>query len=269
MTQPKTSNNVNTNQTVRLSVQISLNGLSFLGLSNNGETTFFSAYEYATTTTPEDILEELKKEIQKHALDKLHEVSIVYATPYATVVPTSLFDEAKASEYLKFNTKILVNDFVAFDHLEHHQLTVVHVPFVNINNYIFEHFGDFQFFHCKGVLLNYILNKEKYSIEPKIYLHIIDGLFECIVIKNGKLALCNSYPYKTPEDLAYFTLFCFEQLKLDPNKAQTILLGSIEDKDEYFEILYTYIRNISFHTHDLPSIDDEAPHRHILHKILS
>jgi hypothetical protein len=67
-----------------------------------------------------------------------------------------------------------------------------------------------------------------------------------VVVKNGRTVLCNTYSYKTPEDLIYYVLFCVEQLGLNPDTLPVIICGEIELGDANYEILYTYIRHISF-----------------------
>ena len=43
----------------------------------------------------------------------------------------------------------------------------------------------------------------------------------------------------------YFTLFAFEQLKIETEKVEVQLYGDITKGDEYFNLLYKYIRNLS------------------------
>jgi hypothetical protein len=55
----------------------------------------------------------------------------------------------------------------------------------------------------------------------------------------------NSFEFTTKEDLLYFTLFAFEQLKIETEKVEVQLYGDITKGDEYFNLLYEYIRNLS------------------------
>ena len=54
----------------------------------------------------------------------------------------------------------------------------------------------------------------------------------------------DSFNFETKEDILYFTLFAFEQLKLDINTVNILLFGDIIKEDDNFKILYEYIRNI-------------------------
>ncbi|WP_175445435.1 DUF3822 family protein [Ulvibacter litoralis] len=232
-----------------MSVQISLTGLSFLVKNtDSNETHFFTENKFDGTRSPEEI--ELEIDTILSETDALQlpftEVTLIYTNTIYTTVPASLFDESKASEYLKFNSKILANDFIAFDTVETQDLVVVYIPFVNINNYFFDRFGSFQYFHGTSIFLKKILSAEKYSIVSKFYMHVQEDQFDCISIKNGALQLCNTYSYKTPEDFIYYTLFCLEQLKLNPDSLSVFICGEIDENDANYKMLYTYIRNISF-----------------------
>ncbi|WP_026450034.1 DUF3822 family protein [Aequorivita capsosiphonis] len=272
MTLQKTNNIQNTLNN-RLSVQVSLNGLSFL-VSNAESTEVFLFLENILdySTTPEELLMEIESIIYNNEdlNTNFQEVSVVYSTPLYSLVPGSLFDETKASEYLKFNSKILANDYMAHDVLEIQDIVVVYVPFMNINNFFFEKYGSFNYYHSTTVLLRSILENQKYSL-PKMYLHFQKNSFDCIVLKNGELQLCNSYAYKTPEDFIYYTLFCMEQLKLDPENLPVLLCGEIDKEDENYKMAYTFIRNIDFLESNAiitKFASDDKSHQHFILKNL-
>ncbi|HPE82797.1 MAG: DUF3822 family protein [Aequorivita sp.] len=265
------TNNIQNTLNNRLSVQVSLNGLSFL-ITNpeSEEAVFFLEKVLDHSTTPEELLMDIEAIMFKNNIlnEAFSEVSVVYTTPVYSLVPTLLFDETKASEYLKFNSKILANDYMAHDIIENHDIVVVYVPFMNINNFFFEKYGSFSYYHAITVMLKVILEKENDSL-PKMYLHFHKNSFDCIVVKNGELQLCNSYTYKTPEDFIYYTLFCMEQLNLNPENLPVILFGEIEKEDDNFKIAYTYIRNLEFidssSSYKKP-LDNDRPHNHFILK---
>ncbi|NND62921.1 MAG: DUF3822 family protein [Flavobacteriaceae bacterium] len=268
MTAPKTNNN-NTNQTNRLSVQVSLTGLSFLVSTLEGAFVHFSEKQFDSKHTPEELLIELTRIFSEEAIlnNSFSEVEIIYLTHNYTCVPAALFDEKKASEYLKFNTKILGNDFISHDLVENHGIVVVYIPFVNINNFIFEKFGEFTYHHSSAKLLKTILDREKHQKGPRVYVHLNKKQLDCMVIKDGQLQLNNSFLYETPEDLIYYVLFCFEQLKLNPDKVETILCGAIHAHDPLYEILFTYVRNIDFIDGPQKQFMEEEFHEHFLLKV--
>ncbi|WP_313113701.1 DUF3822 family protein [Aequorivita sediminis] len=263
------TDNIQDNLQYRLSVQVSLNGLSFLVTNpKSEETVFFIEKTLDHSTTPEELLMDIESIMSQNNIlnSSFSEVTVVYSTPIYSLVPAPIFDETKASEYLKFNSKILANDYMAHDVIEKHDIVVVYVPFMNINNYFFEKYGSFNYYHATSILLKAILEKERYSL-PKMFLNFQKNNFDCIVLKDGQLQLCNSYNYRTPEDFIYYTLFCMEQLKLNPDTLPVTLLGEIDEDDDSYKIAYTYIRNIDFAKTEVSEInlDSEiSTHRHFI-----
>ncbi len=272
MTLERSINNDTINTNKSLSVQISLTGLSFLATSSdNREVLFFSEEKFDNTTTPEEILTVIDSVINSNEglQHSFNQVTLLYATNLYTLVPVSLFDEKKASEYLKFNSKILANDFISHDTLKNHDLVVVYVPYININNYFFEKYGSFQYYHTNSILIRTIMNAEKFSNEAKVYLHVQTESFDCLIVKEGKLILCNTYSYRTPEDFIYYLLFCMEQLKLNPESTEVVLSGDIKKKSEIYTIVYKYVRHVSFTSEKFSKLsfsENTEPHQHFVLK---
>ena len=80
----------------------------------------------------------------------------------------------------------------------------------------------------------------------KIHVHVFKDSFTCIVSKDSKLQLCNTYSYKTPEDFIYYILFCYEQLGLKTETDTITLSWAIEKGDSLYALLFTYVRHINF-----------------------
>lgn len=238
--------NLHTNKHQSLSVQISLNGLSFLITDENQNQIRFENEEWFYATTPFELHSELEKLLRKLPQNSVFkEVSVIYETPVYTVVPELFFDERKASEYLKFNSKILVNDYISHDRLDFLNLVVVYVPLMNLNNALFEKLGSFEYFHLATVLLDAFF-KIHDKAETRVFVHVRESSFDCVVYKEDRLELCNSYPYASPEDFLYYLLFMMEQLQLNPDKIPISLCGKIQENNAIHELLYKYIRHIDF-----------------------
>ncbi len=244
----------------RLSVQISLNGLSFLVSDQFKKEVFYKEVHFTETKTPEELLEELEITFENttRLSEKFINVSVAYDTPLYTLVPATIFDENKASDYLKFNSKILATDFIANESFNNDEIVTVYVPFVNINNFFFDQFGSFNYYHSITLFTEKILNIEKGNDNKKIYLQVSDAMFHLVAVSNGQLKLCNTYTYKTAEDFCYYALFTIEQLRYNPDKIEVILSGKIDLESELYKLLFTYIRNISFLNSDVSKISTEA-----------
>lgn len=232
-----------------LSIQISLNGLSFYIL-NTKESAIVKIEHivFDKKVTPFELLDAIKHTFNtKEWLNEdFDNVLVIHVNELATLVPEPLFNEDAIADYLKLNTKILKTDFITFDTISVNETINVYVPYVNVNNYIYERFGDFTYKHYSTILIEEILAQEKNASGNKMYIHVNATHFEIIVIKEGTLALYNTFEYHTTQDFIYYVLFTAEQLNLNPEVIETVLLGSITDDDALYSILYKYVRHISF-----------------------
>lgn len=266
-------NSLHTIPNKRLSVQVSLTGLSFLLTnSSKSEVIHFSSIVYQKERTPEELLLDIDNFIKEHVSEpsEFESVNVIYSNAEYTAVPSPLFDEAKASDYLKFNAKILANDFIAWDEVTSRNLHIVYVPYVNINNFLFDIFGSFQYFHSASVMLEMIPPGSRFTEEASVYINVERTNFQIVIQSASELMLCNSYHFVTPEDFIYYILFCFEQLEINPDSAKVVMMGQIKKEDPLYEIAYTYIRNIEFLPEGaaLMALDETLAHEHALLKYI-
>lgn len=247
-----------------LSIQVHLSGLSFCIYNRSTNTVeHLQSKEFDKKQTPLDVLDALKAELSSNIVfsDTFETVTIIYQNELSNLVPKELFDENNSADYLKFSSKILQSDYVTFDEIAINNTCNVYVPYVNINNYIFETFGEFTFKHSSTILIDTILQKETNSKDKKVYINVNKSHLEILTIDKGNLLIYNSFDYFTPEDFIYFVLFTLEQLQLDTETIPIKLLGTISEQDDVYKILYKYIRFIDFEsaTHSFKFSEDQKP----------
>lgn len=260
------------NNIKELSIQVNLNGLSFCILNRTSNTIeFLNHLPFEHKLTPFDVLNRLKTELSSNTVfsDEFNSVIVIHQNELASLVPKTLYDENHKVDYLKFNAKILKTDFITQDEIAINDSINVYIPYVNINNYIFETFGAFVYKHSSTVLVDTILQKYSVKETPEVYININSSTIEVCVVDNKQLQLFNVFEYHSKEDFIYYILFVFEQLKLDAEVTQTKLSGSIKKDDELFNILYTYIRHVDiikpeFSFNFSVGIDKENLHNHYL-----
>jgi len=245
-----------------LSIQVSLNGLSFCVLNTHSNTiTYLKVIVKDKKQTPEAILDSLKHVFNTEAIfaNNFDKLTVIHVNELSTLVPKPMFDEEAIADYLKLNAKILKTDFITHDEITINDSMNVYVPYANINNFIYDQFGDFTYKHYSTVLIETILTAEKHSNEPKLFAHINRSHFEIIAIKDGELNLYNTFNYNTAEDFIYYILFTAEQLNLNPETIKLVLLGAVAERDELYKIAYKYIRNVSFgKNHTAYTFDDQS-----------
>ena len=232
-----------------LSIQISLSGLSFCILHKETKTiSYLNNFNFDKKLNPHEVLDKLKDvfHTETRLQSAFNTVTVIHANELATLVPKPLFDETALADYLKFNSKILKSDFIAFDTIDINESVNVYVPYANINNFIYDLFGAFTYKHISTILIEQLLMIEKNAAELKMYVHVDYKNFEIIVIENGKLLLYNTFEFNTKEDFIYYILFTAEQLKLNPETLHLIFIGNINKEDAFYNMAYKYIRHIDF-----------------------
>lgn len=262
--------NKNTKQatSLKLSIQISLSGLSFCVLNtDNNSITFIKTRHFDTRLNPLDLLEALKEEFKKEPLidQSFEDICIIHDNDIAALVPLPLFDEDCLADYLKFNSKILKSDYLTYDELTVNDSVSVYVPYMNINNYIYDLHGEFTYKHLSTVLIHALIKIEKNSQTLKMYVNVHKTHFEIVVIEKSKLLFYNTFIYNSKEDFIYFILFTAEQLKLNPESLNLLFIGDITRDSELYQITYKYIRHVNFgERHDTYSYPfrPETAHAH-------
>ena len=236
------------NNIKELSIQVNLNGLSFCILNRTSNTIeYLNTITFESKLTPFDALNRMKTELSANSrfLDTFNAVNVIHQNELSTLVPKDLYNEDQKANYLKFNAKILKTDFVTHDDISVNQSVNIYIPYVNINNYIFDTFGEFTYKHSSTILIDTILQRSQSESKPMIYVHVNETMLEILVIDKGQLQLFNVFEYYSKEDFIYYILFVYEQLELDVETAPIHISGKIEKDDELFKLIYTYVRHVS------------------------
>jgi len=234
------------NTTYKLSIQLSLNGFSFCIANSMGE-----IITSEDTFSKEDLLteQELKQQLvttfetKPELQAQFAQIEIIYTNDLYCFVPKNLYDENQKELYFKYTLKTLATDFISGDELNSAPIINLFIPYININNYLVERFEEFNFQHSSGLIVNYLLQKEALETDFKIYLYFHSQHFDLIITKGNKLQLCNTYGNQSDEDILYYLLFVMEQLELSSESTEVHLLNFCTDS--LYELLYTYIRNIT------------------------
>ena len=143
MTKKRKNNSTDISDTnfKKLSIQVSLNGLSFCVADTVSHQVLLSdTIIFQEELNPEELLSHLIGLFKKHELEEksFDEVILIHRNTLFGLVPKPLFDPNTLTDYLKFNTKLFSNDALAFDEVEHEDMVNVYVPYTNVNNYIYD-----------------------------------------------------------------------------------------------------------------------------------
>ena len=231
----------------KLSIQVSLNGLSFcIKDGAAGAVSYYKELVFEDRIGLAALEQALVEEIE--ALDGYDPeslaVKVIHDNELNTLVPKPLFNEDHLADYLKFNTRILKNDFIAFEPVLADAYNIF-IPYANINNKVFELFGDFEYSHASTLLINQLVGAYKHT-KDRLMIAYVSAFkhFELIIINNGELELYNSFHYNNADDFIYYVLFTAEQMEMNPETFSLYILGLEDESHPFYERAYTYVRNI-------------------------
>jgi hypothetical protein len=232
-----------------LSIQLSLDGFSFCVIDKSynlvQELVYHEFEEKAGT--PENLLARIEELFKREELLKYKygSVNVSHVNELSAPVPKSLFDETNLKSYIRYSSKTYENDYVVYDEVEDHDMINVYIPFVNVNNFLLDQFGSFEYKHFSTTLLSNLLNTYRFSEHPHLFVHLEKSRMYLVAISNSKLQLYNSFSFSTKEDFIYYILFVLEQLSMDPETVELVLSGQIDIDSPLYKIAYTYVRKIS------------------------
>ena len=232
--------NIGLANSYHLSIQLGVYHFSYCLLNT---TTF--TYDYIKKyplTYKDNTATEITEIINNDAILKadFSSQSIAFVNFPSTLVPDKMYKKEEAESLLAFNTKV-IGTVLADNIISQKAYLIYSVP-KSILTIVSNFFPKAKYKAQESILIQQYseLNTEK----KKAYLYLNEQKVSITIFNGDKLIFNNSFKYTSKEDLLYYVLFSFEQLKLSPDSIDTTVFGTIEDTDESFSLMYEYIRNI-------------------------
>jgi hypothetical protein len=177
-----------------------------------------------------------------------HTVKGIIANSRFTLIPEALFMEGDKESYFTFLHERESGEVVFSDRLEHMGIYTVYSIPGHSRKEMGRAFPKLSVCHISSVLIGNIWRKVKNLSGRKVFLNLREGQFDLLVFEGKELKYCNSFHFHTPEDIAYYVIFVFEQLNLNPEEISMVLLGNVDNFSPVYDLLFRYIRNLEFLT---------------------
>ena len=175
-----------------------------------------------------------------------HKVNCVIGNAKATLIPEALFIESEKESYFHFLQEKEAGEVVLTDRIEHLGIYTVYGISGICRKDLYKFFPNAGLCHISSVLIENIWMIVKNMTGCQVYLNIRDGQFDLLVFEGKQLKYCNVFKYLTAEDIAYYVIFVFEQLNLNPEEVRMNLTGNTDRFSPLYDLLFRYIRNIEF-----------------------
>ena len=239
---------INLTQSYQLSIQLSLNGLSFCILDPVRNK--FIALQHTSFNTElifDDYLNGIEDYLRKTDLlnHKYKTVKLIWVSNKNTLIPSTLFAIDNLKKYFEFNQTINDLDEIHYTELKYSNAYSVFVIPNQIATIFVREYPNISFYNQQIPAIEQALFRH-HSGTFKVFVNVEDEFFDLLITQNGKLLLYNNFLYKNEIDMLYYIIYSFEQFKLNPESTDLILSGIISKNSKEYLKLKEYIRQIKF-----------------------
>lgn len=242
---------INITRSYHLSIQIDLNGFSFCILDTI-RNKYVALKYYSFAPDSEDPGKQIRNIFEKDEFlnQEFKGSKLICTSKKSTLIPDPLFNKNNPEDYFSFNHSLNDSeDQILYNRVKNAEAYVVFAVPGFLTSLVQDYLPSIKIFHQSTPLIeNIFLNRRNKKDQVTVYMNVAKDMFDIVVIDGKKLNLYNCFSFQDENDLIYFTLYIFEQLKLDPEKTEIMLSGNITKTMKHYEILKKYIRHIRFDT---------------------
>lgn len=239
---------INLTHSYNLSIQVSLNGLSFCILDPLREKYIaFSHKNFDIDLYFNDFLNLVEDFIGENELlnHTYKNVKLIWISNKNTLVPSVLFKKDNLRKYFEFNQKLDDLDELHFNELKYIDAYSVYIVPNLLANIFTKQFPKISFYNQQIPFIEHTMFKY-HSETKKVFVNVNESFIDLSLTENGKLLLYNNFTYKTETDLIYFILYVFNQFDLNTETTELILSGRIDKKSLLFLKLKEFVNHLKF-----------------------
>jgi hypothetical protein len=241
----------------KLSILITQDGLSYslYSISENKFQTLVSKKFNSKSSW----LSEIREFVENEKLNNkdFHSVDIIYATNKVSIVPDAIFNKQDVEKIYKLNfyhepntRKILSKNLARSSNaivfsVEKELLELLTSLFTSYN---------IAPQSSKFIESNFMKNRISNDREKtKMFVQVFEDFMEILVLKDSKIFLYNTFVYQTANDLLYYVINVFEQLKLSQKETEVAFSGFIDTDNlailnlkKFVQMVYFVSQNIDY-----------------------
>ncbi|MFA6125857.1 MAG: DUF3822 family protein [Bacteroidales bacterium] len=207
----------------------------------------FKNYWFDHPVTTGDLGNHFRKLLlgDSYLLRQYKSVKLVYLTPVSVLVPAPLFRKEAPEVYFNTGPHLASSDKVLFRKIPAIEaFSVFPVPGELISQ-VGMVLNDVQFFHQGCPQIEAAISESvKISDQSHILANINPGFVDLMILESGKLKLFNSFVIKNPEDIAFYTLYLYEQFGFSQEETPLLVSGFIELYPGMMELLNRFLRKV-------------------------
>ncbi|MGH1336124.1 MAG: DUF3822 family protein [Aureispira sp.] len=236
--------NKNLTDTYNLSILLGVDRLSYLISDAQQQILVLRVYQLPKSVNLSALQQLLLEDALLRGPFKQHTIGI-FSTRFS-LVPTALFDEKKAKEYLQMMVALEEQDQMGQDKVAVLDAINLYACETTYLELLQTHFQGASTYHVStGMIQNFVTNFDS-NASQNIFLHIYGNNISLTVVDHGKLIFHNLFEFKASPDCLYYVLLVFKQLGLKPETHPLYITGELVVDSEIHQLLYKYIKTIHF-----------------------
>lgn len=214
---------------------------------------FFEDYILGDLANPNDLLYQLQTLFEAHPLLMAgfwKRVTIGVKNQKFIQVPTSLFEESAAGDYLKFNSAFDAEAEVALHNQQSMGAVTVFALYKNIHEWLVHQYSrtETTFIHQATGLIEGITRYNHSHPGNPLYLYVDRFKLHIVSVKDGQLMYYNQFAIKQFADYVKYIMLVLNALRMDQQTSEIVLWGYIGKSSPHYHEFIKYIRNVSFGT---------------------
>ncbi|MDP4184099.1 MAG: DUF3822 family protein [Bacteroidota bacterium] len=242
---------VNATNLYHLSIQVGQDGFSFCILDtirNKFIVLKNLPYELKSSTA---LARKVKEIHQEEYLLRFpyKSVSAIFCSKRATCIPSEFYDAQYAEKTLLFNHPFIQGEKTVNDTIPGAWSYLIYSIPVNLEETLKNLFPGIILHHHTFPFITNAFKVAKDN-ETKVFINQNLDFIDLLVVRKGKMIMLNHFTVKSERDFLYFSLYVFEQLKLDTEKTEVILSGFIGKEKPIYLLLKKYIKHITIDAPD-------------------
>jgi hypothetical protein len=241
---------LNQSKNYYISIQAGLNGYSFSVLDPiRNKYVLLKHFPFPEELTVE-LLEEKIDEINgndEFLTREYKSVLFAYQGPKYTIIPEPLFKKDNLRTYFEFNHFLEEYDEIHYNQLRNIDAFNLFVIPSRLAMLIKRSFTNVRYFHhVTPFIENGLMEHGAKGSKTTVLVNLYGGYADIVVTGGGRMLLCNTFPWKTEQDLVYFILYIYEQLKLQGEETPLVISGELKKDSSTYDLLKNYIKKVNF-----------------------
>ncbi|MGQ8338298.1 DUF3822 family protein [Sunxiuqinia sp. A32] len=227
-----------------LSIQLSLDGLSFCILDGIQKKYVSLVHHPILSNTPELSVKRLKEIFKEEDFLKPYYKStrIIYSSQNSTMVPPPYINDSQKKQILEINFGKTKNEKILETTLSpYYDVLLYGIP-NSLSNFLEEKYSDIPIEHeCRPFLWS-ILNQGNPSDQLAVLIH--EKYCWIIYLNDNKLKFINSFAVQNDDDVLFYALNVATELNIDPEVTPIMMDGLCSKKSAIYHRFRQYIKHI-------------------------